>query len=126
LETHETPESHLGAIGTNEIGDFQGRIGLRYCLVQATEDVSSNCHTADGSVRRRCIVVEVERLLVGKGSKLIEIFPSDIVVNGSVMDVSDINIVEDVVGGLESDLTGGEVTGEQRFEFIVKWLQLRL
>jgi len=65
-------------------------------------------------------------LLVGKSSKLKEIVPCNVVVDGSVMNVSDIDIVEDIVGGLETDLTVGKITAEERLELIVKGLQLSL
>jgi len=64
--------------------------------------------------------------LVGKSSKLKEIFPCNVIVDGSVMNVSDVDVVEDIVGRLETDLTVGEITGEERLEFIVKGLQLSL
>jgi hypothetical protein len=65
-------------------------------------------------------------LLVGKSSKLKEIVPCNVVVDGSVMNVSDIDLVEDIVGGLETDLTVGKITAEERLELIVKRLQLSL
>jgi len=64
--------------------------------------------------------------LVGKSSKLKEIVPCNVVVDSSVMNVSDVDVVEDIVGGLETDLTVGKISGEERLEFIVKGLQLSL
>ena len=42
------------------------------------------------------------------------------------MDISDIEIVEDSVGGLEADLRCGEDAGEKRSEFVVEGLELLL
>ena len=42
------------------------------------------------------------------------------------MNVSDVDVVEDIVGGLETYLTVGKITGEERLEFIVERLQLSL
>ena len=125
-KARNAPKCHHGAIRTSEVGDFHVGTGLRYCYVQAAEDTSSNGHTTDRSVWRRHVVVEVKRLLVGKSSKLKEIVPCNVVVDSSVMNVSDVDVVEDIVGRLETDLTVGKISGEERLEFIVKGLQLSL
>ena len=65
-------------------------------------------------------------MLVGKSSKLKEIVPCNVIEDSSVMNVSDVDVVEDIVGRLETDLTVGKITGEERLEFVVKGLQLSL
>lgn len=89
---------------------------MRDGLVEMSKDIVGQSLSADGCVGVGCIVDEIKGECICKSAKLEELLGSEIIVDRGVVDVSDVEIVEDVVSVIEPDLAGGEVSLEERRE----------
>lgn len=92
------------------------RFGLVLChgLAEAREDQRSSHFPADGAIGLGGSVVQIEGLLIGKTTKLEEIDDRDFREDGGVVDISDIRVVEDVIGIFEAEGTCGKDAIKER------------
>ena len=91
-------------------------------LVEMRKDIAGQSRSANGGIRIGCIVDEVERERICKGAKLEELLSGDIVIDSGVVNISHVEIIEDVVGVIESNCAVGEVPLQDRLERIVERL----
>jgi len=95
-------------------------------LIEVAHDIGGHGSSADRCIRRRGIVIEIERLGIGERAKLEEIVRGEIRADCRVVNVSDVQVIENVIRILESNVARFENAVEQRSEFIVEGLKLLL